>query len=414
VVIDVSGACGRISEQTFDTRFDTRNPKPQRNIMPKPTRKSVSDKPHPDFPLFRHATGRWRKNVNGKSTCFRKITGDHDGEVALEKWLEDKDDLLAGRPRVKSDGLPLRDLLNSYLPSKRHLLDTCEITPKHFAELHACCRRIGDAFGVTRPVVDLASDDFERLRKAIAKKWGPIRLGNEIQRVRSVFKYGYDAGLIDRPVRFGPSFKKPIRKVIRLNRAKAGPRMFEAAELRTIIDESTQPMKAMIFFGINCAFGNSDVANLPTKVIDLKTGWVDYPRPKTGIPRRCPLWPETMTVIKEAIRQRPKAKSPTDASLAFITKHGHRWEKVGVSEPDLDTGKIVITTNNPVTQEFGKLTKKIKLHRRRLGFYTLRHTFEIWQEVPRIKLPSTALWATSMFRWHQPTASGLTTTVSSP
>jgi integrase len=49
---------------------------------------------------------------------------------------------------------------------------------------------------------------------------------------------------------------------------------------------------------------------------------------------------------------------------------------VGVSEPDPKTGKITITNNNPVTQEFGKLVKKLKLHRRGLGFYTLRHTFE--------------------------------------
>jgi len=324
--------------------------------------------------LFRHATGRWCKKVKGKFAYFGKVSDDPDGQVAITLWLDRKDDLLAGRtPRVKSEGLTIRELLNAYLTSKRHLLDTSEITPKHFAELYACCHRIGDAFGLTRPVVDLAADDFERLRKAIAKTWGPVRLGNEVQRVRSVFKFGYDAALIDRPIRFGPGFKKPTRKVIRLNRAKAGTRMFEAAELRAIIEAAGQPMNAMILLAINAGFGNSDVANLPAKA--LKNGWVDFPRPKTGIPRRCPLWPETLAAIKEAIEQRPKAKSPADAGLAFITTHGHRWEKVGVSEPDPDTGKIVITNNNPVTQEFGKLIRTLKLHRRGLGFYTLRHTF---------------------------------------
>ena len=345
--------------------------------MPKPTRKRASGKPHPDFPLFRHATGRWCKKVKGKFAYFGKVSDDPDGQVALALWLDQKDDLLAGRtPRVKSEGLTVRELLNAYLTSKRHLLDTSEITPKHFAELYACCRRIGDAFGLTRPVADVAADNFERLRKAIAKTWGPVRLGNEVQRVRSVFKFAYESGLIDRPIRFGPGFKKPTRKVIRLNRAKAGVRMFEAAELRTILTAAGQPMKAMILLGINCGFGNSDVANLPTKALDLKAGWVDYPRPKTGVPRRCPLWPETVAATKEAIARRPKTKSPADSGFAFITMHGHRWEKVGVSEPDPDTGKIVITNNNPVTQEFGKLIKKLGLHRRGLGFYTLRHTFE--------------------------------------
>jgi hypothetical protein len=35
----------------------------------------------------------------------------------------------------------------------------------------------------------------------MAKRWGPVRLGNNITRVTSVFKYAYDAGLIDRPGR---------------------------------------------------------------------------------------------------------------------------------------------------------------------------------------------------------------------
>jgi len=343
----------------------------------KVTRKPSSGKPHPDFPLFRHATGRWCKKIRGKFHYFGKVADDSDGQLALAKWLEDKDDLLAGRtPRVKPEGLTLRELLDRFIVSKRHLLDTCEITPKHFAELYACCRRIGDAFGLSRLVIDLAADDFERLRKAIAKQWGPVRLGNEVQRVRSVFKFGFEAGLIDRPLRFGPGFKKPTRKVMRLNRAKNGPRMFDAAELRQIVDSASQPMKAMVLLGINCGFGPSDVANLPSNAINLTTGWADYPRPKTGIPRRCPLWHETVAAVEEAIAVRPKAKEPEATSLLFITKHGHKWERVGVSEPDPDTGKLRITNNNPVVQECIKLLKKLKLHRRGLGFYTLRHTFE--------------------------------------
>ena len=88
-------------------------------------------------------------------------------------------------------------------------------------------------------------------------------------------------------------------------------------------------MKAMLLLGINCGFGPSDVANLPTKAVDLATGWIDYPRPKTGIPRRCPLWPETVSAIKEAIADRPKAKMPDAAGLLFLTVRGNKWERVG-------------------------------------------------------------------------------------
>ncbi len=288
-----------------------------------------------------------------------------------------RDNLLAGRtPRVKAEGFTLRELLDRYVVGKRHLLDTGEIGPRHFAELYACCRRIGDAFGLHRLVVDLAADDFDKLRVSIAKKWGPVRLGNEVQRVRSVFKFGFEMGLIDRPVRFGPPFKKPTRKVLRLNRTKSGTRMFEAAEIRSLLDAANSTMKAMILLGVNCGFGNGDVAKLPVKALDLKAGWVNFARPKTGVPRRCCLWPETVVAIKTALEQRPKPRSPVAAGVVFLTIQGNPWERTGVSEPDKETGKLTTTNNAPVVQEFIKLLKKLKLHRRGMGFYALRHTFE--------------------------------------
>ncbi|NQU25400.1 MAG: hypothetical protein HQ567_29290 [Candidatus Nealsonbacteria bacterium] len=69
---------------------------------------------------------------------------------------------------------------------------------------HATCKTINKAFGLNRLVEDLASDDFERLRCNLAKNRGPVALGNEIQRIRVVFKYAYDAALIDKPIRYGP------------------------------------------------------------------------------------------------------------------------------------------------------------------------------------------------------------------
>jgi len=52
-------------------------------------------KPRPDFPLFPHATGRWAKKVRGKLRYFGKVADDPDGQAALAKWLNERDDLLA-------------------------------------------------------------------------------------------------------------------------------------------------------------------------------------------------------------------------------------------------------------------------------------------------------------------------------
>ena len=54
-----------------------------------------------------------------------------------------------------------------------------------------------------------------------------------------------------------------------------------------LLDGAGVQLKAMMLLGINCGFGNADCASLPLSALNLETGWIDYPRPKTGVPRRC-------------------------------------------------------------------------------------------------------------------------------
>ena len=66
-------------------------------------------------------------------------------------------------------------------------------------------------------------------------------------------------------------------------------------------------MKAMILRSINTGMNNSDLNNIKPDNIDLKTGWLDYPRHKTGIERLAKLWPETVEAVRDYLkaRQRP-------------------------------------------------------------------------------------------------------------
>jgi integrase len=318
-------------------------------------------KPHPDFPLFPHATKRWAKKIRGK-TCYFGPWDDPDG--ALQRYTQQKDDLLAGRkPRIAGAGeLTVRDLCNRFQTRKRQLVDSGEIRVQTWADYHSTCERILAAFGKERPVPDLASDDFESLRAAIATKWGPVALGNEIQRVRSVFKFAFDEGLIDRPVRYGQAFKRPAKKVLRKARAERGPRMFQAAELREILRAANVNMKAMVLLGVNAGLGNTDCGSVPIAAFDLKRGWLDFPRPKTGVPRRCKLWPETVEAVRRAIAKRPAPKDTAHDGLVFLTQ----------------TGRLYLTDShdNHISLAMKTLLEKVGLHRPGLGFYALRHTFE--------------------------------------
>src|SRR5262249_47279903 len=199
-------------------------------------------------------------------------------------------------------------------------------------------------------------------RNKLAKRWGPGTLGNVINRMRVAFKYASDNGLIDRPVRYGSAFKRPSRKTLRIDKAKKGPKLFTAEEVRCLLDAASPQVEAMVLLGINCGFGNADCGTLPQRAVDLDNGIIDYPRPKTGIPRRCPLWPETVRAVREALAIRPEPKKAEHAGLVFVTKYGQPWAK--------------LSTDNTLAKELGKLLRQLGINGRQgLGFYTLRDTF---------------------------------------
>ena len=317
-------------------------------------------KPYPEFPLFPHAAGVWAKKIRGKMYYFGPWA-DPDG--ALKKYLEHKDDLHAGRKtRPDPEALTVRELANAFLNAKQALVDAGELSPLTWGDYKTACDEIVAAFGKNRLLADVGPDDFAQLRDKLARKWGPQRLSKTIQFVRCAFKYAYEAGLLDRPVRFGPEFKRPSKKVLRLHRAKQGPKLFMPEDVRKLLDAASVHVRGMVLLGINCGFGNSDCGNLPQAALDLERGWVDYPRPKTGISRRCSLWPETVAAIRESLANRPTPQKEEHAGLVFLTRCGDSWH----------TG----TTDGPLSREMGKLLRRLGINGRKgLGFYTLRHTF---------------------------------------
>lgn len=324
-------------------------------------------KPTADFPLFPHATGRWAKKIKGRLVYFGPWS---DPAGSLKKYEEQKDDLHAGRkPKEQvSAGVSIKDLCNKFLNAKQALVDSGELTLRSWQDYKSATDLIVAHFGKWRLLTDLDIDDFAKLRNKMAKKWGPVTLGNTIQRIRVAFKYAFDAGLSDRPIRYGPGFKRPSRKTIRIDRAKKGVKLFTAEEIRRLLgcppwrEAASIQLHAMILLGINCGFGNADCGTLPLTALDLEAGSVNFPRPKTGIPRRCPLWPETVRAIKDALANRPEPKKPEHAGLVFVTKYGQSWAKD--------------TADQTLAKEFGKLLRKLLINGRTgLGFYTLRHVF---------------------------------------
>jgi integrase len=325
-----------------------------------PAAPSKPAKPYPDFPLFPHATRRWAKKIRGQLHYFGPWD-DPDG--ALVKYLEQKDDLHAGRtPRPDPQTLRVKDIANLFLNAKEEAVKAGEMSPRTRADYGSIMDLLVQGLGKHKPVNALDPQDFTALKNKLARRNGPTRMCTVVQVIRCAFKFAYESGVLDKPMRFGPAFKRTSKKTLRLHRAKRGPKLFSADEIRRLLTEAGPQLKAMILLGINCGFGNADCGNLPLSVVDLERGMIDFPRPKTGIPRRCALWPETVEAIRGALTCRPEPKDPAHAGLVFITKYRQSWFKTDSA--------------GPLIWEMRKLLNKLGINGRKgLGFYTLRHTF---------------------------------------
>jgi integrase len=317
-------------------------------------------KPYAGFPLFPHAAGVWAKKIRGKLVYFGPWA---DPDAALAKYLAEKDALHAGRkPRPDAGALTVKELANAFLSRKQALVTNGELSARTWHDYKETCDLLVKEFGRQRIVADLAPDDFAGLRIKMAKRWGLHRLAKNIQYTRSVFKHGFEAGLLDTPMRFGPAFARPSKKTFRLERAKQGPKLFTRDEVHRLLGAAGTSLKAMILLALNAGFGNGDCASLPRAAVDLESGWIDFPRPKTGVGRRAALWPETIEALRNVLAERREPKEPVHARLFFITSKCGAWGKD--------------TSDNPVSKEMSKLLKALHVNGRKgLGFYTLRHVF---------------------------------------
>jgi integrase len=130
----------------------------------------------------------------------------------------------------------------------------------------------------------------------------------------------------------------------------------------------------MILLGINGGLGNTDCATLPLSALNLETGWLDFPRIKTGIERKISLWSETIEALKDEIGARRHPADKEYERIVFITRLGQPWVRFELSETKNKKGKIEVA--GKADDAIAKLLKELGIYRKGVTFYALRHTFE--------------------------------------
>jgi integrase len=261
-------------------------------------------KPSKLFPLYAHSSGQWAKKIRQKVYYFGPWD---DWQAALNKYLDEKDNLFAGRPRLGNPtptATTVSDVLEGFYADKEGAFETGDISERTLGEYKGICVVIGDTLGDDTPIDLLTYDELSKLRRRLGKgksgkQVSPVTLKRLLTFARMVFCFGNDE--LGTNIRYKKALKTPAARLIRKARNEVGERLFEAEEVRKLITAPDPELRAMILLGINCAFGPKDCYTLPVRKVDLEGGWHDYARPKTHAMRRCPLWPETLTALRAVI-----------------------------------------------------------------------------------------------------------------
>lgn len=200
------------------------------------------EKPYPEFPLTANGNRQWSKKIRGEVYYFGTWA---DPEGALEEFLETRDDLYAGRKPHPKEGFTVGDLCSEFIAAKKRQLDSGEIVLRTYHDYCRACERLVASIDRNRLVENLGTEDFRRLREKLSESLGLVSLGSEISRIRVLFNFAFNDGHIDAPIRFGTVFKRPTKQVLRRERRRKGPRIFEADEIRKMLDATQGQLKAI-------------------------------------------------------------------------------------------------------------------------------------------------------------------------
>lgn len=120
----------------------------------------------------------------------------------MEKYLDERDDLQAGRVRRFDQEMitTLRDVANQFLSYKKSLVGSGELSNRTFNEYLRDAESVLKSFGPERDVNDIRPEEFTNYRVQLSKERGLHSLGKEIRITRMMFLFA-QARRLDRKSR---------------------------------------------------------------------------------------------------------------------------------------------------------------------------------------------------------------------
>lgn len=323
------------------------------------------DRKFPNFPLTIHPSGQFSKKLKGRVYYF----GVHaDPAAALDRFNAEWPYIIAGKQPPKeatAGGVTVDELVSEFLDYYTDQVEAGERSKSSLTAYVRISNLLTKHLGKNTPVTALTPDSFAKLRKKLASGIAFKTLEGRIVEARAIFNFAVKNGLIDISAQklFGTRFDKP--KPLALMKEKNKRRKyFERSEIKAVLDLACPNLKAMIWLSVSCGFSNIDCGQL--MIEDIVNGeWIELQRSKTGIKRRCWLWPETRKALKAVIGKRT-------TGLVFLTRAGKSWE------PSDKVSKVsgLPYHDDAISKAFRKLKVEAGIKVAGLGFNGGRHTFE--------------------------------------
>lgn len=152
-----------------------------------------------------------------------------------------------------------------------------------------------------------------------------------------------------------------LRKYARIELPEPEPKRFDLGEIRKLWCAAGRRMRCFIALGLNCGYGQRDISELRVHEIDLKGGYIERRRSKTGVRCRHKLWPVTVELVKSEM-----VRGGQRDDRVFVTVRGN---------PLVNTqwrGEKLYRTDS-IACLFRRLLKKVGIDGGR-SFYSLRKT----------------------------------------
>lgn len=368
--------------------------------------------PYPEFPLRPHRNGQWFKSIwNSRSKrseqfYFGAWKDDAEGERALNDpdtgWLARRQSIRNGTDNLRVTNsasiVTLGELMASFLSYKRSRVTAHELSARTLGDYIREVEKFVAFLKPSTPVAGLRPEHFAAYMRHMIedRKLGLYARKRVRTYLNTLLRYGTRNGWYLMP-NTGTEWIMPPADADSVRRAKirAGlkdysDRVLTGEEIDRLLARAQPAFKAIILLGVNCGLGPADIGRLRWEMLNMKTGRLMFPRPKTGVMRIGYVWRKTREAllrVRTLKWNREALKREGECSLIFITRKGLPYyrEREVHKVIEVDGKKFTklagIAVENAVSITFLRIAKELKLEG--VHFYRLRHTFKTYAKRAR-------------------------------